>query len=122
MWTSIGDHVHDRYVGARGNLIHFDSSMTDATAVSAVIPVHNGADYVAEAVRSTLNQTRAPIECLVIDDGSNDATAEVVREFGDDVAYIRSERQGVSAARNRGARLARGGLIGFLDHDDVWLP
>jgi glycosyltransferase involved in cell wall biosynthesis len=91
-------------------------------AVSAVIPVHNGADYVAEAIRSTLSQTRPPIECLIIDDGSTDATAEVVREFGNDVTHIRHEREGVSAARNRGARLARGGLIGFLDHDDVWLP
>src|SRR5436190_8107727 len=45
-------------------------SMTDANAVSAVIPVHNGAAYVADAIRSTLGQTRPPIECLVIDDGS----------------------------------------------------
>jgi glycosyltransferase involved in cell wall biosynthesis len=96
--------------------------MTDATAVSAVIPVHNGADYVAEAIRSALSQTRAPIECLVIDDGSTDATPEVVRQFGQDVVYVRHKRTGVSAARNRGARLARGGLIGFLDHDDEWLP
>jgi glycosyltransferase involved in cell wall biosynthesis len=95
--------------------------MTDATAVSAVIPVHNGAAYVADAIRSVLGQTRPAIECLVIDDGSTDATAEVVREFGDDVAYVRQERAGVSAARNRGAQLARGALIAFLDHDDIWL-
>jgi glycosyltransferase involved in cell wall biosynthesis len=96
--------------------------MTDAATVSAVIPVHNGAAYVAEAIRSVLSQTRPPIECLVIDDGSTDATAEVVRGFGDEVAYVRHEREGVSAARNRGAGLARGRLIGFLDHDDEWLP
>jgi glycosyltransferase involved in cell wall biosynthesis len=96
--------------------------MADAIAVSAVIPVHNGADHVSEAIRSILGQTRPPIECLVVDDGSTDATAEVVREFGDAVVYVGHEREGVSAARNRGARLARGDLIGFLDHDDVWLP
>ena len=93
-----------------------------ASSVSAVIPVHNGAAYVAEAVRSALAQTRPPIECLVIDDGSTDATPDVVRELGDQVRYERQERAGVSAARNRGARLARGALVGFLDHDDVWLP
>jgi glycosyltransferase involved in cell wall biosynthesis len=95
--------------------------MTAATAVSAVIPVHNGSAYVAEAIRSVLGQTRPPVECLVVDDGSTDATAEVVREFGDDVGYVRLDRVGVSAARNRGAQLATGSLVGFLDHDDVWL-
>jgi glycosyltransferase involved in cell wall biosynthesis len=95
--------------------------MTTASAVSAVIPVHNGAAYVAEAIRSALDQTHPPIECLVVDDGSTDATPEVVRQFGDDVVYVRHGRAGVSAARNRGAQLARGGLVAFLDHDDVWL-
>jgi glycosyltransferase involved in cell wall biosynthesis len=95
--------------------------MTAAIAVSAVIPVHNGAAYVAEAIRSVLGQTRPPVECLVIDDGSTDATPQVVREFGDDVRHVRLDRGGVSAARNRGAQLATGNLVGFLDHDDVWL-
>jgi glycosyltransferase involved in cell wall biosynthesis len=95
--------------------------MTTASAVSAVIPVHNGAAYVAEAIRSALNQTRPPIECLVIDDGSTDATADVVRQFGDEVRYVRLDRVGVSAARNRGSQLAKGDLIAFLDHDDVWM-
>jgi len=87
-----------------------------------VIPVHNGAAYVADAIRSVLDQTRPPIECLVIDDGSTDATPGVVHEFGDQVTYVRQERTGVSTARNRGAQLARGTLVAFLDHDDVWLP
>ncbi len=97
-------------------------SMTAASEVSAVIPVHNGALYLADAIRSVLSQTRAPLECLVIDDGSTDATPEVAREFCDQIAYVRQDRQGVSAARNRGAQLARGELVAFLDHDDVWLP
>ena len=76
---------------------------------------------VANAVRSALGQTRPPIECLVIDDGSTDATGDVVRELGKQVTYVRQDRAGVSVARNRGTHLARGGLVAFLDHDDVWL-
>jgi glycosyltransferase involved in cell wall biosynthesis len=89
--------------------------------VSAVIPVHNGAAYVAEAIESVLAQTYRPLECLVIDDGSTDATAEVVGRFAG-VAYVRLDHGGQSRARNRGTQLARGELIAFLDHDDVWLP
>ena len=96
--------------------------MTAVSDVSAVVPVHNGSAYVAEAIESVLGQTRPPIECLVIDDGSTDETAEVVGRFGRDVVYVRQDRAGVSSARNRGAALARGALVAFLDHDDVWLP
>jgi len=90
--------------------------------VSAVVPVHNGSAYVAEAIESVLGQTRPPIECLVIDDGSTDETAEVVGRFGREVVHVRQDRAGVSSARNRGAALARGALVAFLDHDDMWLP
>ena len=86
------------------------------------MPVHNGSEYVAEAIQSILSQTRPPIECLVIDDGSTDGTGEVVRQFGRDVAYVRQDRSGASSARNQGAALAHGALVAFLDHDDVWLP
>ena len=95
--------------------------MTVASEVSAVLPVHNGSAYLADAIESILGQTRPPIECVVIDDGSTDGTPEVVRRFGREVAYVRQDRTGVSGARNRGAALARGTLVAFLDHDDVWL-
>jgi glycosyltransferase involved in cell wall biosynthesis len=62
------------------------------------------------------------VECLVIDDGSTDATPDVISAFGDDVTYVRIPRGGQSRARNRGAWLARGELVAFLDHDDAWLP
>jgi glycosyltransferase involved in cell wall biosynthesis len=96
--------------------------MTTSATVSAVIPVFNGARYVSEAIRSVLNQSRPPIECIVVDDGSTDETPETVREFGRAVIYVRQPRAGVSAARNRGAQIARGDLVAFLDHDDIWLP
>jgi glycosyltransferase involved in cell wall biosynthesis len=91
-------------------------------AVSVVIPVHNGAAYVADAIDSVLAQTLPPIECLVVDDGSTDATPEIVRGFGSDVRYVVRDQGGQSKARNYGSAIASGELIGFLDHDDIWLP
>lgn len=89
--------------------------------VSAVIPVYNGHVFLADAIKSVLEQSRPALECIVIDDGSTDGTADVVGEFGDEVLAVRQARNGVSAARNRGAELARGELLAFLDHDDVWV-
>ncbi len=91
-------------------------------SVSAVIPVHNGQRYLRDAIASVLAQTRGVRECIVIDDGSTDGTAEVAASFGERVIYVRQPRSGVSAARNHGAELAAGELVSFLDHDDTWLP
>jgi glycosyltransferase involved in cell wall biosynthesis len=96
--------------------------MTSTATVSAVIPVYNGERYLADAIRSVLNQSLAVIECLVIDDGSDDRTPEVAHQFGPEVTYVRRDRGGVSAARNDGARRSQGEFVGFLDHDDQWLP
>jgi glycosyltransferase involved in cell wall biosynthesis len=94
--------------------------MTDPT-VSAVIPVHNGENFLAEAVESVLAQTRPVLEVVVVDDGSTDGTAAIAQGFGGCVRHVPQPQGGVSAARNRGAREARGDLIAFLDHDDAWL-
>lgn len=90
--------------------------------VSAIIPVYNGEAFVAEAISSVLEQTYPAVECLVIDDGSTDNTAAVIREFGDRVRYIHKPNGGVASARNLGAASARGRYIAFLDADDIWLP
>ena len=67
-------------------------------------------------------QTFSPLEVLVIDDGSTDASADIAESFGVPVRVIRQENQGESVARNRGIDEARGEWIAFLDADDVWHP
>ena len=89
-------------------------------AVSVVIPVRNGEHFLAEAIESTLGQSRPPLEVIVVDDGSSDSTSEVAQAFGSRVRYIPQPPLGVAAALNCGVDLARGDLLAFLDADDVW--
>src|SRR5690242_17155890 len=90
--------------------------------VSAIIPAHNCERFLADAIDSALGQTYAEVECVVVDDGSTDGTADVASAYGNRVRLIRQEQRGVSAARNRGAAEAKGNLLAFLDADDRWLP
>ena len=90
--------------------------------VSVVIPTHNRRDLLAEAVASVREQTYDPIEIIVIDDGSSDGTAKMIRERFPRVRLVRQPHRGVSAARNRGIAEAQGEYIAFLDSDDLWLP
>jgi glycosyltransferase involved in cell wall biosynthesis len=96
-----------------------------APLVTVVTPAYNVGAYVGEAVDSVLGQTFRNFEYLVIDDGSTDETAAVVKAHaGDDprLRLIQRENQGVSAARNLGIREASGEYIAFLDGDDRWHP
>lgn len=88
--------------------------------VSTVIPCHDGERYVAEAIRSAIGQACSPHEILVVDDGSEDASADVVRGFGDAVRLLQQPRRGAATARNLGARHASGRYLAFLDADDLW--
>ena len=90
--------------------------------VSSIIPVYNGEAYLREAVESILAQSYRPLEIIIVDDGSTDATALVARSFGDPVRWVHQENAGPAAARNRGIGEARGRFIAFLDADDLWLP
>lgn len=91
--------------------------------VSALIPTYNRRVQVLRAVDSVLAQTMPVREIIVVDDGSTDGTAEAIRSrYGSCVEVFRQENAGVSAARNRGIREARGEWIALLDSDDVWLP
>lgn len=93
------------------------------TLVSIIIPAYNQADFLGAAIQSALNQTHRKLEVIVVDDGSTDHTPDVVGRFSD--ARIRYEWQrnhGLSAARNAGIKISRGGYYSFLDADDEFLP
>ncbi len=89
--------------------------------VSAVLPAYNAEDYIARAIDSVLNQTFPAFEIIVVDDGSTDSTAEVIKGYGDNVRYIYQDNSGASVARNTGVKAANGDWIAFLDGDDEWL-
>jgi glycosyltransferase involved in cell wall biosynthesis len=90
--------------------------------VSVVIPTYNRGELLLEAVRSALTQTLADLEVIVADDGSSDASVDLVEGLADDrVKVVRLAHTGLlGAVRNAGLRRARGEFIAFLDSDDVW--
>jgi glycosyltransferase involved in cell wall biosynthesis len=87
--------------------------------ISVIVPVYNGEACLAEALSSILRQAYAPLELIVVDDGSTDGTAQVTPRFPA-ARTVFQPNAGVAAARNYGLRLARGEVIAFLDADDVW--
>ncbi len=88
--------------------------------VSVIIPTYKQAHLLSQAVQSVLDQTYAPVEIIVVDDGSPDDVPATVASFGDQVRLIRQSNAGPSAARNTGLAAARGDCCLFLDSDD-WL-
>jgi glycosyltransferase involved in cell wall biosynthesis len=93
-----------------------------AGSVSVIIPVRNGALYLAQAIDSVLAQTRPALEVIVVDDGSTDDTPALVQQYGQRVRYVQQSPAGAAAARNHGVSLAAGNMLAFLDADDLWLP
>ncbi|MGD9365350.1 MAG: glycosyltransferase family A protein [Desulfobacteraceae bacterium] len=90
--------------------------------VSVILPTHNRYAYLGRAIDSVLSQTFQHYELIVVDDGSTDATPDLLSGYGDQIKVIRQRNQGVSAARNKGIRSASGEYIALLDSDDYWLP
>lgn len=91
--------------------------------VSVIMPAYNAAATIGEALQSALDQTYRPLEIIVVDDGSNDATADTVRErFGEHVTLLREPHCGRASARNTALLAAQGELIQFLDADDLLEP
>lgn len=90
--------------------------------ISVIIPTYNYARFLGEAIDSALAQTLPPLEVIVVDDGSTDATDEVLAAYGDRIRVIRQKNQGVAMARNAGIAAARGDYLAFLDSDDAWYP
>jgi glycosyltransferase involved in cell wall biosynthesis len=89
---------------------------------SILIPVNNVERYVAEAIRSALEQTHPQTEVVVVNDGSTDATAQVITPFLDQIVYVEQHNRGPAAARNRALQEAAGDYIALLDGDDLYLP
>ncbi|CAN5623601.1 glycosyltransferase family A protein [soil metagenome] len=96
--------------------------LTERPLISVIIPVYNGAHYLAAAIESALAQTYRPLQIIVIDDGSTDESHQIAQQFTPVVQMINQSNQGVGAARNRGVAAADGEFLAFLDADDLWTP
>jgi len=96
-----------------------------ADLVSVVIPTFNRASLIGRAIASVLEQTHGATEIIVVDDGSTDNTADLIRDryaAESRVRYLAQGNQGVSAARNHGFAVSHGDFIALLDSDDIWKP
>lgn len=91
-------------------------------SISVLIPCYNAERYVGEALASVLNQTLAPAEIVVVDDGSSDQSVDVVRRMVPAARLVRQPNGGIARARNHALQLASGSALAFLDADDVWPP
>jgi glycosyltransferase involved in cell wall biosynthesis len=89
--------------------------------ISVIIPVYNCERYLAEAIKSVLDQTYCPIEIIVVDDGSSDRSANVARRFSKRIRYYYQRNSGSGFARNTGVQKAIGSFLAFLDADDLWV-
>lgn len=95
--------------------------------ITVVIPVYNGALYLAEAVESVRRQSRPPRRVILVDDGSTDATPQIAAALCNDgrepaMEYLRQDNAGPASAMNRGASAVEGGLLAFQSADDIWMP
>jgi len=90
---------------------------------SIIIPLHNKSKYILNTLNSALNQTYSHFEIIVINDGSTDNSVDLINSLNSPkIRLISQENQGVSVARNKGIKIAKGNYIAFLDADDYWFP
>jgi glycosyltransferase involved in cell wall biosynthesis len=90
---------------------------------SVIIPLYNKAGFITFAIQSVLNQSHQDFEVIVVDDGSVDDSAALVRAIPDQrIKLVQQANKGVSCARNKGIELATGDIVCFLDADDWYLP
>ncbi len=90
--------------------------------VSVIIPTYNGTRYLAETVKSAINQTYSETEIIVVDDGSEEDIFRVLEPYSEYIKLFRIRNSGPAAARNFGIRNSKGKYIALLDHDDLWAP
>jgi len=94
--------------------------MQESPLVSIIIPTYNDGPVVCQAIDCSLNQTYENREVIVVDDGSTDDTADMLkRVYHDRITYVRQENKGAGGARNAGIRKASGKFVQFLDADDL---
>lgn len=91
-------------------------------SVSVIVPVFNGASFLAGAVANIRGQSRPPEQIIVVDDGSTDDSLAVARSLGADVTVLTQKNGGPPAARNRALEVVAGDFVTFLDVDDLWPP
>lgn len=91
-------------------------------AVSVLITSHNSSELLRSAIDSVINQSRPPAEILIVDDGSNQPTSELLSDYLEQVRIIRRKNGGQGAATNTAIDMASYDLIAILDHDDYWPP
>lgn len=92
--------------------------------VSVIMPAYNAEKYIASSIRSVIDQTYSHWELIVVDDGSTDRTAEIVRDLSptdERITLVYQQNGGQASARNTGIKNSRGDLIAFLDADDLWI-
>lgn len=91
--------------------------------VSVIIPTYNRKEYLQEAIDSVLRQSYEDYEVIVVDDGSDDGTDEILnKRYKNRIRYVWQENKGESAARNAAIKISKGKYIAFLDSDDLWHP
>jgi len=95
---------------------------TKKPTVSVIIPAYNRGWILKDAVDSVLSQKYYDFELIVVDDGSEDNTSDILASYGKKIKVIRQKNKGVSSARNNGINSSSGNYIAFLDSDDLWLP
>ena len=101
----------------------FEAQLLRAGAVTVIIPVYNGERFIRRALDTVLQQTYPVSQIIVTDDGSTDATREIVSgEYAGRVTLIEQRNGGPAKARNAGLRVSTGEFIAFLDADDWWEP
>ena len=98
----------------------------DPALISVIMPCYNAEAYVAEAIESVLQQTYPQVELIIVDDGSTDTSAQIIKQLADRhpdrISLLFQTNSGPYAARNRGLAHANGNFIAFLDADDTWHP
>src|SRR4051812_15533497 len=96
---------------------------SEAPKISVLLPVYNAEPYLKEAIDSVLQQTFADFELIIINDGSKDRSADIIKSYTDKrILFIDQENIGLSATLNKGIALARGEYIARQDNDDISRP